>query len=459
VTDPPAGTPAVDEAGPWISGTDTVGSTLTEVHGDWSNSPTGYRVEWADCSGASSCTVIPDATGQTYTLTSADVGYEIEALELPEGGEGGAQASSALTAPITPPPPVNIAPPTISEQQPISGQTLTEAHGSWSGTVTGYKYQWEQCNGSGEDCTLLASTNPTTQSIVVPGLAVGYSLRVSEIAEDGAALSAPAVSTETYLVSLTGNIYPPEYSVAPEVFGSPTVGSTLYGYKGIWSGPQPITYGGFWQLCGEFCTTVPGTDTTTLPAVPQLKVTKGMIGLKATFNVAAVNAAGDTYAASPETAAITARPAPAPAPAPPRQPRVTAAKFSGIGRGRPRLAITALATTADPVTAVTITLPSGLRFSRATKALKRGLVVRGSSPAACSGERLSSATFRLVAGSLRITVHGSCQISVVLSPAAMSATPALTRAVAKGHVRRLLVTIRLLTRNRRTTTLRLSLRP
>ena len=57
---------------------------------------------------------------------------------------------SAQTAVVTPLPPVNMAPPTISGSL-TEGQFLTEAHGTWTNDPTSYSYQsgglqrrWEQ---------------------------------------------------------------------------------------------------------------------------------------------------------------------------------------------------------------------------------------------------------------------------------------------------------------------------
>src|SRR5271163_4957810 len=53
-------------------------------------------------------------------------------------------------------PPVNTAPPTATgtAQQ---GQTLTEAHGSWTnGPFWNYAYQWQRCNSAGDGCSSIS---------------------------------------------------------------------------------------------------------------------------------------------------------------------------------------------------------------------------------------------------------------------------------------------------------------
>jgi hypothetical protein len=96
--DPPA-----DTSAPSISGTASEGQTLTESHGVWSNSPIAYTYQWEDCdfSGAS-CSAISGATGQTYTLTAADVGHTIRVQEVASnsGGAGQPATSDATVAAV-----------------------------------------------------------------------------------------------------------------------------------------------------------------------------------------------------------------------------------------------------------------------------------------------------------------------------------------------------------------------
>src|SRR5436190_18674750 len=64
-------------------------------------------------------------------------------------GTTDAKRTSLYASYIPAVPPVNVSPPSISgtAQQ---GQTLTEAHGSWTNGPTSYSYQWLQCNSLGE---------------------------------------------------------------------------------------------------------------------------------------------------------------------------------------------------------------------------------------------------------------------------------------------------------------------
>src|SRR5439155_783565 len=130
---------------PTITGTAQQGQTLTEQHGEWTNSPTGFTYQWQQCnSEGGSCTNICGATSQPYAPLAGDVGPQHDVLPTASNAGGSSTpATSAATAAVPPPAPVNISPPTITgtAQQ---GQTLTEAHGTWTNEPTSFTYQWQQ---------------------------------------------------------------------------------------------------------------------------------------------------------------------------------------------------------------------------------------------------------------------------------------------------------------------------
>lgn len=87
--------PAVpaNTSAPSISGTPTVGHTLSCATGAWSNSPTGYSYDWQRNGGA-----ITGATGATYVVRSADAGdtltCQVTAYNL--GGSGRTATSAGV---------------------------------------------------------------------------------------------------------------------------------------------------------------------------------------------------------------------------------------------------------------------------------------------------------------------------------------------------------------------------
>jgi hypothetical protein len=104
------GVPA-NTAPPIVSGTDQEGSTLTESHGTWTNSPTSYSYQWQRCdSSGANCISISGASAQTYLLAGSDVGHtlRIQVWATNSRGTGGPAASqptSPVTAASQPPPP------------------------------------------------------------------------------------------------------------------------------------------------------------------------------------------------------------------------------------------------------------------------------------------------------------------------------------------------------------------
>ena len=102
---------------PTISGSLTVGGTLTAGPGHWTNSPTSFTYQWADCnpSGAD-CIAIPGATGSTYNLGSSDLGDTIRVLVTAHNAAGHGSAVSAAT---------NVVPAPLGEVTGAITKTLT----------------------------------------------------------------------------------------------------------------------------------------------------------------------------------------------------------------------------------------------------------------------------------------------------------------------------------------------
>ena len=217
----PAGGAAVpvNSAPPTVSGTVQQGQTLTEAHGTWTNSPTSFAYQWLQCNSlGASCLPISGATAQTYVPVAGDVGHTLAVQEVASNSAGaGSPALSAPTKLVVPPAPVNTAPPTISGT-PQQGQTLSEAHGTWTNEPTGFAYQWQQCDGSGNSCRAIAGS--TAQTYVLGLADVGHTIRVQETARNAGGSGAPASSAATAAVAASGNT---------ATFGKTTVGASRDG--------------------------------------------------------------------------------------------------------------------------------------------------------------------------------------------------------------------------------------
>jgi IPT/TIG domain len=79
------------------------------------------------------------------------------------------------------------------------GATLTESHGSWTGTPTSYAYQWERCGFSGGNCRPIAGASE--QTLVVPPGYVGSTIRVRETARNAAGANSAASSASAPVAS------------------------------------------------------------------------------------------------------------------------------------------------------------------------------------------------------------------------------------------------------------------
>jgi Bacterial Ig-like domain (group 3) len=243
--------PPVNSVLPTIAGTAQEGNVLTLTRGQWSNSPT-ITDQWEDCKGAT-CTPISGQTGATYVVTAGDVGHTITVLESATNTGGTVSVSSRPTVQIVAPP-TEISAPSISGtlQQ---GSVLTENHGTWTGSPSSYRYQWERCINS--RCSAIAGA--TSPSFTLTAGDVGATILVAETAINAGGPSAAASSARTGVVTTPAGIVPvPASTSPPTVSGLPQQGQTLLEAHGTWSG-NPSSYAYQWESCGSSgCAAIPG---------------------------------------------------------------------------------------------------------------------------------------------------------------------------------------------------------
>jgi hypothetical protein len=96
-------------ATPTISGTPKVGQELSAAPGSWSGNPTSYAYQWRRCDvDVALCSDVAGATGTTYGVRIADLGFRLRVRVAAKNAKGSATASSAPTAVVTPTaPPAN----------------------------------------------------------------------------------------------------------------------------------------------------------------------------------------------------------------------------------------------------------------------------------------------------------------------------------------------------------------
>lgn len=138
---PPANTVA-----PVISGTPTVGSTLSCTTGTWTDdgSPT-FTYQWQSADFSNTFTDISGATSSSYTLTSAEDGLPVQCLVTDTDSRGSTEVPSSNSPSVTFAAAANTVAPTISGT-PSVGSTVSVSVGTWTPATAGavsYTYQWQ----------------------------------------------------------------------------------------------------------------------------------------------------------------------------------------------------------------------------------------------------------------------------------------------------------------------------
>ena len=156
----------------------------------------------------------------------------------------GALATSALAAV-----PSNTAAPEISGTLDI-GQTLTVSNGSWTGSPTGFSYQWQRCSSS-TSCTDITGETSKTHTVVSADNGNALRAQVTATNADG---KATAASAQTDVVGAPVN------SLKPVILGDAFVGQELTATHGRWSN-SPTSYSYHWLRCdadGTGCSRIIG---------------------------------------------------------------------------------------------------------------------------------------------------------------------------------------------------------
>jgi hypothetical protein len=196
---------------PTISGTLEQGKTLTASHGTWSNSPTTYSYRWQRCGAdGTGCANIDNAASQKYTLMAADVDHTVRVVVTASNADGQASANSAVSNVVSAnTAPKNTARPTVSGTAKV-GEQLSADHGTWTGGVRSYAYQWQRCDTTGTTCTDV--TGATGQTYGIRALDAGNTLRVVVTATNLAG-STSATSDTTGIVQPASSPPPPPTAV------------------------------------------------------------------------------------------------------------------------------------------------------------------------------------------------------------------------------------------------------
>jgi len=282
---------------PTISGSPTVGQTLSASTGTWvGTTPFEFTYQWRSCNLLSECSDIAGATESTYTVQPTDLGNSFEVVVTAKNAYGSASATSARTGGVGggSTAPENLIAPLITGLT-VTGQTVNATTGTWTGTepIT-YTYQWQLCNASGAACEEIAGATESSYSI--PAGDVGKTLRVTVTATNVVG-SAPKTSEPS--TQIIGN--PPVNTELPVVSGTATAGQLLTTSNGKWTGDEPITYSYEWERCnaaGASCLTIAGQT------LPLYALTGEDVGHTIRSVVTAKNIVGTASAESEPTAVV-----------------------------------------------------------------------------------------------------------------------------------------------------------
>ena len=117
------------------------------------------------------------------------------------------------------PTPTNTALPAITGTT-TQGQQLSTSNGAWSGSPTGYAYQWRRCDSGGASCASIGGATGSTYTLVSGD--VGKTLRVVVTATNAGG-STPATSNQTAVVTPAA----PANTALPAIAGTAAQGQVL----------------------------------------------------------------------------------------------------------------------------------------------------------------------------------------------------------------------------------------
>ena len=217
---------------PVITGTPTVGETLTATAGTWIPTPDTLSFQWRRDD-----LVISGATSSTYTLQPIDAGAAITVtVSAAKTAFTTASRTSAATDDIAALPFEDTVLPTIDGIEAV-GNTLRVSTGDWTPTPTRFEYEWlrdgEPIDGATSSTyTLVGADAESVISVNVTGIKLGY------------------IST-THLTDETGVIDFGTFSATPSptISGTVRVGATLTANPGTWL-PAPVTLEYQWMSDG-----------------------------------------------------------------------------------------------------------------------------------------------------------------------------------------------------------------
>jgi hypothetical protein len=230
-----AGAGPLNTVAPVVTGTATVGQTLSTTNGTWTGTPTiVFTYQWQRNE-----VNISSATSSTYILVDADAENPIRCVVTGTNSAGTNLANSNATSNVS-----AIAPgaPTIGTATAITTSatvTFTAPVNNGGSTILSYTATSSPGGLTG------TVTQAGSGTITVSGLTIGtsYTFTVTATNIIGTGSSSSASNSITAYSA-------PFNTVAPVVSGTATVGQTLSIANGTWLGTEIIQYSYTWQRNG-----------------------------------------------------------------------------------------------------------------------------------------------------------------------------------------------------------------
>ena len=326
---------ALFDSDPAITGTATVGSTLTAVANSSTQSEiTTTSYQWLRCNSSvaasntqnAACTVITGATASTYLLAAGDSGRFTSVRVTLTNDSGSSVRFSASTQATTMAPSNTSAPaPTFSTPtNPRVGGTATASAGAWAGfPVPTYEYTWLLCDNpvTSKSASLPAGCEEVSEESDIRTYSIGRSasskyLMVKITATNSIGPNAEDNRSSTIWSPTTPQVFElPSFVNGPSVTGTPKIGETLTAntleIRGV---PTPsASYA--WFRCNSkvanisISATVPaGCTAITTQTRPTYQLTAADVGRFITPRVTITNSIGNSVGFAVSTDQITSPP-------------------------------------------------------------------------------------------------------------------------------------------------------
>jgi RHS repeat-associated protein len=215
---------------PTISGEAVNGRTLSASTGDWSgDAPITYHYQWRRCnSSGESCVNIEGATSATYVLAGADVGSTLRIVVTASNTAGEASATSSTSAVVAAGTLANVSAPVIGGSTRV-GATLGADPGKWRGSSPiSYAYQWQRCNGSGEECADIEGATKPGYTPLAGDLSKTLRVKVTATNSEGSASATSAASPQVVEGAGSGIRYLYDEAGRLDLVDDPTQGAAVY---------------------------------------------------------------------------------------------------------------------------------------------------------------------------------------------------------------------------------------